>query len=622
MFWQKIVHRVERAFRGRDIGVWYSPMYRFPFTTMDARIGMELRRADYVVWYLLESRAIRLEEVRTALKIRYEDLARVHSVGWLEKLSQAETLGRIFALEAWDIQVDEIMTTIRVACGGTLGAARESLKRRCATLNLLGGFHHAGPDWGSGFCPVNDIAVAIAALRAEGMEGWIAILDLDAHPPDGTAACVQADRKVWLGSISGSDWGPLPGVDETILPVGSGDDVYLQALDGLLKRMPKADLTFVIAGGDVLGGDHLGALGMSLAGARERERRVAASLRERPSVWVPGGGYSAKAWQVLAGVGLILSTGSSKPIPASYDPLRARFSAIARQISRAELEGDTDEGFTEADLAEALGLPQARAHRLLGLYSAEGLEVGFFRYGLLEHLRRLGYSPCRVDIGAAEIGDRMRVWGESEGKEHLLVELVVEKQWLEEEEVLYIHWLMLQHPRGNFSPSKPRLPGQQRPGLGFAREAGEMLLQMARRLGLAGVALRPAWYHIAYAMRHDFRFADPERQRRFEALQAVLAATPLLEATQAIAEGRVERDGKPYVWEADIMVYWLQPRTISVPTPQSVEGESKAFRILASPTFVESTSKDSDPSKRPMSPRDPSLTSPPGGRGPGGVAPA
>src|SRR5439155_13889095 len=160
------------------------------------------------------------------------------------------------------VPVDEMMTTIRLACGATIDAAREMLRpshrivgRRA--LNLLGGFHHAKPDVAGGFCPVNDVAVGIAALRADGFRGKVLVIDLDAHPPDGTAACLQGDPSHWIGSISGSDWGPLPGVDETVLPEGAGDDAYLSALDALLSRMPGGELAFVLAGGDVLAGDPL-----------------------------------------------------------------------------------------------------------------------------------------------------------------------------------------------------------------------------------------------------------------------------------------------------------------------------------------------------------------------------
>src|SRR5438309_2261903 len=91
----------------------------------------------------------------------------------------------------------------------------------------------------TGFTPRRaDHAVWFAAVRAEGFGGRVLVLDLDAHPPDGTAACLKHDRSCFIGSISGAEWGPLPGVDETVLPPGAGDAEYLRALEGLLQRMP------------------------------------------------------------------------------------------------------------------------------------------------------------------------------------------------------------------------------------------------------------------------------------------------------------------------------------------------------------------------------------------------
>jgi hypothetical protein len=81
---------------------------------------------------------------------------------------------------------------------------------------------------------------------------------------------------------------------------------------------------------------------------------------------------------------------------------------------------------------------------------------------------------------------------------------------------------------------------------------------MAIRLGLGGVVLRPSHYHTAYAARHEFRFVDPGRQGRFEALLRDLGHLPLVEATKAISEGRVLVNGAPYAWEADEMAYWLR----------------------------------------------------------------
>jgi len=138
------------------------------------------------------------------------------------------------------------------------------------------------------------------------------------------------------------------------------------------------------------------------------------------------------------------------------------------------------------------------------------------------------------------------------------MELVLERKRVAGHPVLYVHWLSLRHPRAQFSLLRPRLPGQEVPGLGLARETGELLALMALRLQLTGVVYRPAHFHTAFAGRHHFSFVDAARHGRFEALIRDLGDTPLLEATRAIDEGRVFLDGKPYSWEPDEMVLWLR----------------------------------------------------------------
>jgi acetoin utilization deacetylase AcuC-like enzyme len=540
----------------RPVTLWYDPRYRLPLSGVEAQVGLEPRRADFAAWWLTGSGAVTPARVRAPSRIPLEALARVHTPRLLESLGRPEGLAGIFGADPGELATDELMDTIRLACGGTLDAARETLRTSQPALNLLGGFHHAAPDAAGGFCPVNDVAVAIAAVRAEGFTRRAVVLDLDAHPPDGLAACLGGDPKVSIGSLSGSDWGPLPGVDETLLPEGCGDDAYLQALEALLRRLPYPALAFVIAGGDVLAGDRLGRLGLSLRGARRRDLIVARWLDGAPQVWLPGGGYSSESWRVLAGAGMAVALRSLRAIPRGYDPLSSRFSGISAGLSHTEL-GDTGE-LTSEDIEEALGLRPSRQRLLLGFYTASGLELALHRYGILEHLARLGYQDFRVGFDLGGAGERLRLTGASEGRTHLLVEAVLEKRRCLGAPVLYIHWLSLRNPRAQFSERRPRLPGQEVPGLGLARESGTMLALMALRLGLAGVVFRPAHYHSAYSARHHFTFVDPHRQGRFEALVRDLAHLPLLEATSLVAGGRVLLDGQPYTWEADEMVYWLR----------------------------------------------------------------
>lgn len=583
----RAIARLRNRLARRELPVWYSPAYRLPMTGVSASVGIEPRRADYVAWWLLDSRALRAASLRAPRRATYDELDRVHTLELLESLGRPETLGRIFAVDPSDVAVDELMTTVLLACGGTLEAAREALARRGPALNLQGGFHHAGPGSAGGFCPVNDVAVALAALRAEGFGGRVAVLDLDAHPPDGIAACLERDRSAWVGSLSGSDWGPLPGVDETVLREGAGDDAYLRALSGLLGRMPRSALTFVLAGGDVLAGDRFGRLGLTLAGARHRDREVARALQDVPSVWLPAGGYHRDAWRVLAGTGMILTLRRDASIPARYDPLGARFARISAELLVSDL-GDTE--FTSADLEESLGLAQQRRRLLLGFYTAVGLEHALYRYGVIDQLRRIGYIDCRVVLDKAGLGERLRLFGQAaaahgeaqDRAEHLLIELVLERRRVQGADVLYVHWLSLRHPRALFSALRPPLPGQEVPGLGLAREIGELLALMAQRMGLAGVVFRPAHFHTAYTARHNFFFVDPARQGRFEALVRDLAPLSLRDATAAVSKGRVLLCGAPYAWEADEMALWLKPG--AAPDRGEVAREREACRFTVVPS--------------------------------------
>ncbi len=526
----------------------YDPAYRWPLSGLEG--AFDLRRADLVTWHLVDRRAYRPAQVLRPTPASYDDLALVHDGHYLESLTRPEALASIFACSPSDVRVDELMGTIRLACGGTMLAARRALSRSLAVLNTSGGFHHAAPARGAGFCAVNDVAVSIAALRRDGFSDRVAVLDLDAHPPDGTAECLRRDPKTWLGSLSGPGW-PLPAdVEDTVLPKGCDDATYLAALEALLENMPPSALTFVLAGGDVLQGDRLGQLGLTLEGCRRRDALVLDKLAGRASVWLPAGGYSDDAWRALAGTALVLAGLPRSRIPETVDPLRSHFADVALQLSE-----ETFAPLTEADL----GFPTA-PFRLLGFYSREAIEHAFARYGLWKHVERLGYQGLRVEIAPTGTGDRMRLLGRAQGKEHVLVETVVERRHIAGRPVLFVNWLTLRDPLSRFTETRPQLPGQDAPGLGLAREATTLLSIMAQRLGLEGVAFRPSWYHTAYAARHDTQFVTAERQGRFEAQLRDLKDVPLLEATRAFADGRVRMDGQPYAWEPDDMVTWLEEK--------------------------------------------------------------
>jgi acetoin utilization deacetylase AcuC-like enzyme len=551
--WSALLERLGVVRRG--LSLWHDASYWLPISVA-GRYAVEPRRADFVAWYLNDHFSKQIT-IHTPTKIPYQTLQLVHSRAYLESLQDASTLAHIFGLHGEHIPVDELLRSMRMACGATLAAAHYSLAYSQPMLNLLGGFHHAAPEKGGGFCVFNDVAVAIAALRADGFKEQIAILDLDAHPPDGTARCLANDTNTWLGSLSGSFWEPLPNVDETFLPARCNDDTYLTALDALLSRMPASSLYFIIAGGDVLLDDSLGLLGMTIQGARQRDLMVISHIKERPSVWLPAGGYHADSWKLLAGTALALLGQEEHWVPASYQPITERFSAIAKQLNFPEDKNWL--GLTQEDLEGSLHKTQAHPEKLLQFYTKEGAEYALVQYGLWERLEQLGYKDLQLSFEAVPLGDRFMIRGFHEG-EHLLVDCVLSSQQVAGERAIFVHWLQLRHPiakRTNI-PKHTLLPGQDAPGLGLSREVGELFRQMSLRIGAAGVALCPAWYHVAFSARQDFHFVDPERQGRFDALVRDLGGLHTKDVSVAIAEGRVFCNDTPYQWEATEMVSWRQ----------------------------------------------------------------
>ena len=545
--------------RRSPLDVWHHDDYRLPLASAESTVGLETRRADDALFYLLRCGAVRSAHVHCPTPVSFEALLRVHTPAYVESLTQAPTLASIFAIDVGEVEAETLLASIRLGCGGTVQAAQRSLATGIPALNLVGGFHHAGPGRGGGFCAVNDIAVAVETLRAEGYTGKVAVLDLDAHPPDGTAECFRGDGSVWIGSLSGVSWLSLPGVDEVVLPAGTSDLLYLEALTGLLSRMPKVELAFVLAGGDVIEKDRLGQLGLTVAGARRRDLQVAHHLGPLPQVWLPAGGYGPHAWQVLAGTGIALALHTEAPIPSGYDPLAARFTQLSRGLKADALGSELQ--ITEADLADVFGQARAGPQKLLGFYTAEGLEYALEAYGLLPLIRRLGYGSLNVELEATGQASRAKLCGKDGHDQSpvVLVELEVERKSIAGGSFLFVNWLSLRNPRARFSPQRPKLPGQEAPGLGLAREMSQMLALMARRLVLDGVAFRPSWYHTAYAARHSARFATAARQGRFLALLRDVKELPLLEATHAVASGRVQRNRAPYAWEPEEMVQWINP---------------------------------------------------------------
>jgi acetoin utilization deacetylase AcuC-like enzyme len=195
---------------------------------------------------------------------------------------------------------DALWQRSRLASAGTLLAARAAIEDGLAG-NLAGGTHHAFADHGEGFCVLNDVAIAIRKLQAERSIERAAIIDLDVHQGNGTAAIFEADDEVFTFSMHGERNYPLAKMRSNVdvpLRDGVGDAEYLDALQRHLPTVldtANADIVFYLAGVDVGAGDRYGKLACTEEGIRRRDRCVIEAVRSRgvPLSIVLAGGYAA-----------------------------------------------------------------------------------------------------------------------------------------------------------------------------------------------------------------------------------------------------------------------------------------------------------------------------------------
>jgi acetoin utilization deacetylase AcuC-like enzyme len=182
---------------------------------------------------------------------------------------------------------------------GTVEAAHDALDSGIG-VNLAGGTHHAFPDHAEGFCVFNDVAVAIRVLQRAGMVTRAAVLDLDVHQGNGTARIFADDADVFTFSLHGARNFPFRKERSTLdveLEDGCQDAAYLAALDahlGLVLDVARPELVFYLGGADPFVHDRFGRLGLTVAGLRERDRRVFDACRRRglPVVVTMAGGYA------------------------------------------------------------------------------------------------------------------------------------------------------------------------------------------------------------------------------------------------------------------------------------------------------------------------------------------
>ena len=299
---------------------------------------------------LIEVGLVSSSEVVEPPAASWEQLSLVHTREYLDKMRDG-TLSREEVMQLELPWSREMVDGFRLMVGGTIAAAtiacsadlppsrkartdHRSLReggevRQSIACHIGGGLHHAFPNHGEGFCPFNDVAVAVRVLLAQGIER-LAIVDLDVHHGNGTAfifnprgippprgedrrlerglpASAESDAGVFTFSMHQQHnypmWKPRGSLDVGLAD-GTGDKTFLDALERALPRVMASNpqCVFYLAGADPYEDDQLGGLRLTREGLRQRDRLVIQTVRDAgvPLVITLAGGYARRVDDTVA----------------------------------------------------------------------------------------------------------------------------------------------------------------------------------------------------------------------------------------------------------------------------------------------------------------------------------
>lgn len=284
--------------------VW-SPGYRVSFFGVERLHPFQLDKGAAAAEALVAAGLAQPSELARPGPIEDGLLEAVHDESYLAALHGAGALGAALELElpAWlpaGPLERRVLGPFQRQVQGTLVAARGALEHGLG-INLGGGFHHARPNMGHGFCIYSDVAAAIHRLRAEGLEGTVLIVDTDAHQGDGSHAFFADDPTVFSLSLHQGNIFPEPklaGDLDRPLAGGTTGAALLAALEQALAEAPQDPVLVIhVAGADVLRDDPLAGLDLGVEDLVARDALVQRWAQERGAALLHllAGGYGPSA---------------------------------------------------------------------------------------------------------------------------------------------------------------------------------------------------------------------------------------------------------------------------------------------------------------------------------------
>ncbi|MDF2430958.1 MAG: hypothetical protein JWP44_589, partial [Mucilaginibacter sp.] len=273
----------------------YDPIYIHP---LPAGHRFPMLKYELIPAQLLHEGIITAENLFSPGTLEEEVILWTHESGYWKQLRDLTLPPREQRRTGFPLSDKLIERELRIA-KGTIDGCHYAFNYGVA-FNVAGGTHHAGSDWGEGFCLLNDQAIAANYLLNKQLAKSVLIIDLDVHQGNGTAQIFENNPQVFTFSMHGANNFPfrkersdldIPLVD------GTGDNEYLAILRSTLPQLidqQKPDFIFYLAGVDILASDKLGKLALSKAACKIRDHFVfeQAITHNIPVQVSMGGGYS------------------------------------------------------------------------------------------------------------------------------------------------------------------------------------------------------------------------------------------------------------------------------------------------------------------------------------------
>lgn len=274
----------------------YHPSYSHP---LPEGHRFPMLKYELIPEQLLHEGTIVSDNLFTPSLLEEQYIIRTHDVDYWEQLKNLTLPSKEQRRIGFPLTAQLVEREIRIAQGTIAGAL--FAKKHGVAFNVAGGTHHAGRNWGEGFCLLNDQAIASNYLLINNLASRILIIDLDVHQGNGTAQIFKHEDRVFTFSMHGADNFPFRKEKSDLdipLKNGTDDETFLTELNKALKfvfETQQPDFVFYLSGVDVLATDKLGKLALTIEGCKKRDEMVfeACIAHQVPVQVSMGGGYSS-----------------------------------------------------------------------------------------------------------------------------------------------------------------------------------------------------------------------------------------------------------------------------------------------------------------------------------------